>query len=159
MEAVKDEYSPIFLRAVEALAKIGGDEAREALIDLLMRSDDLELLEVSSSAVGQMGESAIPVLEEKLEKLAQDADGRWKIMNAFGKMGKYVIPHFTRFLESETYPFYKDRASLMMLEVVKREYDITLDPKDYRLIYDEPFKEWERKIENWKKWWDEHKDD
>ena len=159
VEAIKDEDSPIFLQAVRALAGIGGEKARDALIDLLMRSDDLELLDISSSAVGRIGEGAIPVLEGKLKGLAQDSDDRWKIMNAYWKMGRYVIPHFIKFLAAETYPFYKDRASLMMLEIVKREYDIALNRKDYRLIYDEPFEEWKRKTENWKKWWEEHKDD
>lgn len=158
VEAIKEE-SPVFYQAVKALAKIGGDEARDALIDLLMRSDDLDLLDLSSSAVGQIGESALLILEEKLKGMSEDLNGRWKILNAYGKMGRYTVPCIMGFLEREPYPFFKDRASLMLLELVGREYGVPLPPGDYRLFYDEEYGEWKRKIENWKNWWEEHKDD
>lgn len=154
VEAVKDEESPIFLPAVFALAKIGGDDARDALINLLMTSKDLEMLGVAAGAVGVMGEAAIPALEEKLPGLKDDNDARFKILGAFGKMGKYVIPHLISFIEHEPYAIWRGQAGDRLRAIIKREYgeDVPVPAYDDS---DEVLKE---KIAKLKQWWEEHKD-
>jgi HEAT repeat protein len=154
IEAVKDEESPIFLPAVFALAKIGGDDARDALINLLMTSKDLEMLNLAAGAVGVMGEEAIPALEAKLPELKDDNDARFKILTAFGKMGKCVIPYLISFIENEPYAIWRGQAGDKLRAIIKREYgeDIAVPAYDDS---DEVVKE---KIAKLKQWWEEHKD-
>jgi len=154
IEAVKDEESPIFLPAVFALAKIGGDDARDALINLLMTSKDLEMLNLAAGAVGVMGEAAIPALEEKSPGLKNDNDARFKILSAFGKMGKYVIPHLISFIEHEPYAIWRGQAGDRLRAIIKREYGEDMPVPAYD-DSDEVLKEKTAKL---KQWWEEHKD-
>jgi len=154
LEAIKDEHSPIFLPAVYALAKIGGDEARDALVSLLMNSKDLEMLSLASSALGVMGESAVPALEAELPALKDDLDGRFKILSAFGKMGKYVIPYLIAFIENEPYPIWRGQAGDKLRAIIKREYGEDID---FIPAYDDPDKTTQEKIAQLKQWWEEHK--
>ena len=114
------------------------------------------LLDLSSAAVGRLGEIAIPVLQKKLGGFSEDLDGRWKVLNAYGRMGKCVIPWLIKFLEDETYPFYKDRAAGMLREIAKREYGVTLN---YGPKYDDSYAKMKEEIGKWKKWWQEHEND
>jgi HEAT repeat protein len=154
IEAVKDENSAIFLPSAFALAKIGGDKARDALVELLMRSKDLEMLGLASTALGVMGESAIPALEAKLPGLQPDSEDRFKILEAFGKMGKYVIPHLIAFIESQEYPIWRGLAGDRLRAVIKREYGEDVDVP----AYDTDPKTGQKMIAQLKEWWEKHKD-
>jgi len=155
IEAIKDEHSPIFLPAVFALAKIGGDEARDALVNLLMESKDLEMVNLAASALGVMGEAAIGALEAKLPELKDDLDGRFKILTAFGKMGKYVIPHLISFIENEPYSIWRGQAGDRLREIIKREFG---EDVDFIPTYEDDAATLQKKIAQLKRWWEEHKD-
>ncbi|MFH1550702.1 MAG: HEAT repeat domain-containing protein, partial [Planctomycetota bacterium] len=147
---IRDETSPLFLPAVGALSKIGSDKARDALVDLLMRAEDFEMLDLAGSAVALVSESAIPVLNEKLKDAS--IDDRARILRGFSHMGPEAIPHIIRFMENEPYPFLQDRAAKALREMAKRLYDenIKWGPR-----YDDPPAEKREDIKRWKNWWAE----
>jgi len=147
---IRDETSPLFLPAVRALSKIGSGKARDALVDLLMKAEDFEMLDLAGSAVALISESAIPILNEKLK--GASIDDRARILRAFSHMGPEAIPHIIRFMENEPYPFLQDRAAKALREMAKRLYDesIKWGPR-----YDDPPAEKREDIKRWKNWWAE----
>jgi HEAT repeat protein len=154
----ENEDAAIFPYAVRAVGRIGGEEAVLALIELLERVNAPDMIDLVSGAVADLGESAMPLLRDKLGEMSEDIDGRWKVLNAYAKMGRFATRDLIDFIEAEPYPFFKDSASKMLIEFVEREYGVSLPDRDYRLIYDESWREWDRKIANWEKWWASQKD-
>ena len=147
---IDDETSPLFLPAVQALAKMQTDRARDALIELLMASEDFEMLGVAAKAVAAYGESAAGVLDAKIKTAS--TDDRRRILEAFEDMGPESIPHLIAFLETETYPLWQSRTDGVLRRKVKEYYNVDVD---WELRHHDPPEKRDIAVKRWREWWED----
>jgi HEAT repeat protein len=147
---IQDPSSPLFFASVNALAAIGSEKARDALIDLLMKAGDFEMLNLAAGAVAKLGAFAIPALNAKIP--VTPTQDRIRILAAFSRMGVEAIPHIIKFMDEEPYFLWQDHAAASLRQMALKFYNENIRWGPY---YDHPEKEKREDIERWKKWWAE----
>ncbi len=151
---LRDEAGPLFPPAVNALTEIKTDRARDALINLLMDSDDFEMLDLAARAVATYGSSALPVLKSRLNPPEADAstDDRKCVLQAYSYMGPKAIPHIIDFMAAETYPLWQGQAHKILRAKVKKYYNEEID---WELRHHDPVETRLKAVRRWQEWWKE----